>query len=317
MLPRHGANTLVATGRNPIWQRAATSQHPSNVNDTQFLFSADSPLAKDAHRCAFEKEACTWWANQVTKRMLHTTGEMKGQQGTEEWLRLRQGRLTASAFSNALGFWQDGRVELWEEKVGLRGPFAGNEATSWGSAKEEHALRSYSAITGNAVADDCMFKMLQDDPAHSWIGASPDGLITRPMGGPGSLGVLEIKCPFNKGKPLVATPYRSMPYYYMPQVQGLMEVFDREWCHVYSWTVNGSAIYLVQRDREYWRVMYSMLSEFWWQHVIPTKHVLAQGGDPAEVERHRPAPVHPYTAYIVQWSKNLASACPMSTHQSI
>ena len=30
------------------------------------------------------------------------------------------------------------------------------------------------------------------------------------------------------------------------QVQGLMAIFDREWCDVYSWTVNGSAVYHVR-----------------------------------------------------------------------
>ena len=31
-------------------------------------------------------------------------------------------------------------------------------------------------------------------------------------------GVLEIKCPFNRGNPLAATPPREPAWYYMPQV---------------------------------------------------------------------------------------------------
>ncbi len=27
------------------------------------------------------------------------------------------------------------------------------------------------------------------------------------------------------------------------QVQGLMEIFQREWCNIYLWTVNGSAMF--------------------------------------------------------------------------
>ena len=38
-------------------------------------------------------------------------------QGTDEWKALRATRLTASAFSNAVGFWRDGRNALWEEKL--------------------------------------------------------------------------------------------------------------------------------------------------------------------------------------------------------
>eukprot|EP00850_Spirogloea_muscicola_P017714 SM000155S01643 [mRNA] locus=s155:37433:41851:- [translate_table: standard] len=54
-------------------------------------------------------------------------------QQTDEWFAARRGRLTASTFSAALGFWPRGRVELWEEKIGLREPFRGNAATRWGT----------------------------------------------------------------------------------------------------------------------------------------------------------------------------------------
>lgn len=86
----------------------------------------------------------------------------------------------------------------------------------------------------------------QDDPAHGWLGASPDGLIeslaleadqggTAAVGGlpPGAAahvaagrgpvagagrGILEIKCPFNKGQPGGAAPPQHATWYYMPQV---------------------------------------------------------------------------------------------------
>ena len=62
------------------------------------------------------------------------------EQGSDAWHALRATRLTASAFSNACGFWRGGRNELWEEKLGLAEPFAGNDATNWGSGKEDEAL---------------------------------------------------------------------------------------------------------------------------------------------------------------------------------
>ena len=34
------------------------------------------------------------------------------------------------------------------------------------------------------------------------------------------------------------------------QVQGLMEIFQREWCNIYLWTVNGSAMFHIPRDRQ-------------------------------------------------------------------
>ena len=42
------------------------------------------------------------------------------------------------------------------------------------------------------------------------------------------------------------------------QVQGLMEVFGREWCHAYVWTVNGSALWTFTRDRRYWAGVYEV-----------------------------------------------------------
>ncbi|KAF9602103.1 hypothetical protein IFM89_024870 [Coptis chinensis] len=40
-----------------------------------------------------------------------------------------------------------------------------------------------------------------------------DGLLEGCPGG----GVLEVKCPYNKGKPELGLPWETMPFYYMPQ----------------------------------------------------------------------------------------------------
>ena len=61
------------------------------------------------------------------------------------------------------------------------------------------------------------------------------------------------------------------------QVQGLMEIFGREWCNIFLWTVNGSALFHVKRDRAYWAACFDVLSEFWWAHLVPAKHALASG----------------------------------------
>ncbi len=37
-------------------------------------------------------------------------------------------------------FFDGGRAQLWEEKLGLRAPFAGNPATRWGTRQEPAAL---------------------------------------------------------------------------------------------------------------------------------------------------------------------------------
>jgi len=54
-----------------------------------------------------------------------------------------------------------------------------------------------------------------------------------------------------------------------------MDIFDREWCNLFVWTVNGSSVFHIKRVREYWCVCFQALAEFWWSHVVPAKHALA------------------------------------------
>ncbi|CAL8467373.1 g6910 [Coccomyxa elongata] len=245
----------------------------------------------------------------------------EGEQRTAEWHAERDKRLTASAFGNALGFWPEGRVALWEEKLQLRAAFAGNEATDWGTQREAAALARYQQLTGHLVSA-CRFSVLRDDVVHGWLGASPDGLIdslavTPGAGQQGVLaggsgpGVLEIKCPFNRGRPTAAAPPKQPPWYYMPQVQGLMEIFDREWCNIYMWTVNGSALFYIPRDRAYWAACFEVLSEYWWAHLVPAKHALAAGKREL-AETYRPQPRHRRTQELIDHSKLMAASAPVT-----
>ena len=70
----------------------------------------------------------------------------------------------------------EGRVKLWEEKIGIGEKFAGNEATVWGTRQEPVAAARYQEITGHAV-ESMSFKLYGDSLVTSWLGASPDGLI--------------------------------------------------------------------------------------------------------------------------------------------
>eukprot|EP00252_Welwitschia_mirabilis_P013890 TRINITY_DN3072_c0_g1_i1.p1 TRINITY_DN3072_c0_g1~~TRINITY_DN3072_c0_g1_i1.p1 ORF type:complete len:365 (-),score=57.62 TRINITY_DN3072_c0_g1_i1:481-1575(-) len=231
-------------------------------------------------------------------------------QGSEEWLQMRKDKLTCSAFSTALGFWSKRRADLWEEKVYQKSDFVPNAAMTWGTNNEDLAVERYREITGYDV-ERFGFKtyaMGKDGP--TWLGASPDRLIKGSTADVVVLsdGILEVKCPYNKGKPASGSPWKSVPYYYMPQIQGLMEIFDRDWLDLYCWTPNASSIFRVQRDRKYWATIYVPLWEFWWKHVVPAREALLND-DENSVLQYKPSPAHKDTDRIIKQSYAVSMKC--------
>lgn len=228
-------------------------------------------------------------------------------QRSEEWFALRQDRLTTSSFSTALGFWKGNRrSELWHQKVftpstSLSFDSNARAAMDWGIAHEDTAIEQYKSLLGHNV--DLLGFAVHSKPEYDWLGASPDGVLD-------SNGILEVKCPYNKGRPDLALPWEVMPYYYMPQLQGLMEVMDREWVNLYCWTPNGGTVFWVGRDREYWKVMYGVLKEFWWGNVMPARRALLLAKE-EEIGAYEPKSRHGMTGFVIGRSRKLASEAKM------
>ena len=131
----------------------------------------------------------------------------------------------------------------------------GNEHTARGTALEPVALAAYTRLTGNAVRPCGLFL----HPTHSWLAASPDGLV-------GDDGVLEIKCP-------ARAPHDTLPPLYMPQVQGQLVISSRRWAHFFSFCAapakNGeggppvAALFRVERSEAYWAWLLPRLRKFY------------------------------------------------------
>lgn len=173
-------------------------------------------------------------------------------------------------------------------------------AMSWGVTHEDTAIEHYKVVTGRDVRS--LGFAVHSDSQYSWLGASPDGVLDDHEGG-----ILEVKCPYNKGKPEDGVPWKVMPYYYMPQIQGLMEIMDKNWVDLYCWTPNGSSLFRVHRTPEYFLDMHEILKEFWWERVVPAREVVVAGGGNVDVQIFKPKARHELTGLVISKSRKLAA----------
>ena len=176
------------------------------------------------------------------------------EQGSDEWLELRMGWLTASKFKDVIS---NGRGKApsktrqsymyqlaAETLTGERGESFSSEYMEWGTKTEPQARAMYEFETGSEVSEVAFIKW----NTINKVGISPDGLI-------GDDGGIEIKCPktttqidtFLSGK---------MPTIHNAQVQGSMWVTGRKWWDFVSFDprIDGDAGYFcvrVERDEDY------------------------------------------------------------------
>ncbi|KAI4375658.1 hypothetical protein MLD38_013505 [Melastoma candidum] len=237
----------------------------------------------------------------------------------KSWEELRRDKLTASTFASAIGFWPRRRTQLWLEKIGYLKPFSGNDATWWNNVMEKKALERYKMITENEVLLPDFQVYGKFNSEDSWLAASPDGVVDTGVYGLSSGGVLEIKCPYYGGEKDKHEVWRRVPLYFIPQVQGLMEILDRDWMDFYAWSLKGSSLFRVFRSREYWDLLKIALSDFWWNHVQPAKEIYSRQviSDPLyELRAFRPGRKHALCRDIVCKSKSIVDDSELLFHES-
>ena len=171
-------------------------------------------------------------------------------QRTPAWFAAREGKLTCSTMGMALGInpWTS-RIMHWKRLTGNAEPFTGNVATDWGTKQEPVALEEYSYKLGNPLTEVGFVP----HPYIPWIGGSPDGMI-------GDNGMIEMKCPFSKRL------QETIPTHYYPQVNGLLEVTETEWCDFVSWTPEGMNVVRIKRNPEAFEWLLAKYKVFW-EHV--------------------------------------------------
>ena len=161
-------------------------------------------------------------------------------QRSEEWFEARKGRITASRVGAILGLSKyrsrsDVLRQMVREYLGAEPEFISNEATRYGEAHEGDAINAYEQRYGTLV----MPSPLVVHPHHSWLAASPDGLVS-------SDGLVECKCPYRAA-------YTEPSAEYLHQMQLQMECTGRAWCDFVVWR-DGEPLQVtrVQRDPEGW-----------------------------------------------------------------
>lgn len=166
------------------------------------------------------------------------------EQRSDGWFNLRKNLLTASDVASAIdaNFFKK-PFELLKEKVGQK-TFMGNANTERGTRLEPLVRDFYDSLMGSKTHEIGL--VVHDE--HQWLGGSVDGITEDGL-------MIEIKCP-NK----LCT---SIPSYYIPQVQVLMEITQLEECDFVQYSDGVLRVLRVPRDREWFRENLPKMKEFW------------------------------------------------------
>lgn len=153
-------------------------------------------------------------------------------QGSEEWLTARRGKITGSRFKDARDKLKGGQpskaclgyaMDVARERIGGSAPpkFQ-NAAMRTGTGQEPFARAMYEARTGHMVEEAGFY--LSDDAV---FGLSPDGLIDDD-------GVLEIKTMASSDTLFTAVADGDLSAY-MDQCLGYLWLLGRQWVDLVLW----------------------------------------------------------------------------------
>jgi len=189
------------------------------------------------------------------------------QQGTDEWLTARNGKVTASHFGCLLTEGRGG--PFGEEAVSYlytllsqrilgfeQNPYT-NPAMEWGRVQEADARAAYQWFNPINVAEVGFV----NHPTIPNVGSSPDGVIRE------KLGIIEIKCPYTTKEHLRNLDTKRVPKQYVAQVQGNLWVTGYEWCDFISFDARVPeemqlSVVRVERDERYIEKLAARVAEF-------------------------------------------------------
>ena len=170
-------------------------------------------------------------------------------QGSEEWLTARRGKITGSRFKDARDKLKGGQpskaclgyaMDVARERIGGIAPSKfQNQAMRIGTEQEPFARAMYEARTGHMVDEAGLY--LSDDAV---FGLSPDGLVNDD-------GVIEIKTMVSSDTLFTAVADGDLSAY-MDQCLGYLWLLGRQWVDLVLWCpdLNHMAIHRITRDED-------------------------------------------------------------------
>ena len=183
------------------------------------------------------------------------------EQGTEEWLNARRGKITGSRFKDARDKLKGGQpsksctgyaMDVARERIGGVAPAKfQNAAMRTGTEQEPFARAMYEARTGYMV-DEVGFYTTDD----GLFGLSADGLINDD-------GVLEIKTMVSSDTLFTAVADGDISAY-IDQCMGYLWLFGRKWVDLVLWVpdLDFMKIIRIERDENAIEALESDLMEF-------------------------------------------------------
>ena len=213
----------------------------------------------------------------VTPEEVMLVAEMTiGQRDNPLWMDARQWRITASNFGRiANRQTEDYPPSLFKLLLGDYG-CPTSHAIRWGIEHEDTAVKRFEAVKSLEV-HPCGVYISHHQP---FLAASPDGLIHLPNG---SLGLVEIKCPFKHRTSTIADACkdplfclefdsieevtslkRTHNYYY--QVIGQLAITGACICYFVVWTCEDLFIEEIKPDVDLWSCMQHKLTKFYFEH---------------------------------------------------
>lgn len=185
------------------------------------------------------------------------------QQGSEDWLKIRCGKITASRFSDVMAKGRGSSAsktrlsyiyDIVAEKLTQQpAEQYTNKYMEWGNQCEPLAREYYKHKTGSEIKQIGFVEM------SGAVGCSPDSLVD-------DNGLLEIKCP--KTTTQIQRHLEGVfPEEYKPQVQGQLWICDREWCDFVSFDpriLNEKKMFKIRvyRDEPYIKQIIQEINHF-------------------------------------------------------